>query len=338
VLVERFPVARQRHLHRFAELTEIVSSGRASLDEERAWFQENGPDVPALLDHLRSHGARYDRVLFWAYRYAPSFFGLPLVRDRAVLVPTAEEDPIIGLRSLGPFFRLPQGFLFLTPEERDLVARRASPLPPSCVIGTGLDPAGPSDASALHALGIRSPFVLYLGRVDRNKGCDSLLRYYDRFVQAEGPRAQLVLAGPVVMPLDEAPGVISLGYVDDRVRAALLEAARALVVPSPYESLCIALLEAWNHGRPALVNGRCAVLKGQVLRADGGLYYTSVNEFIAGLRELLDHQDLASALGRQGLAYVDREYRWPVVLGKVRAFLESRDPTPGALENAPPAV
>jgi glycosyltransferase involved in cell wall biosynthesis len=125
------------------------------------------------------------------------------------------------------------------------------------------------------------------------------------------------------MPLDETPGVLSLGYVEDRVRAALLASARALIVPSPYESLCIALLEAWNHARPALVNGHCAVLKGQVLRANGGLYYTNVNEFIASLRELLERPDLAAALGRQGLAYVEREYRWPTVLGKVRAFLES---------------
>ena len=37
----------------------------------------------------------YDRVLFWAYRYYDTYFGLPLVGDRAVLVPTAEEDPLI---------------------------------------------------------------------------------------------------------------------------------------------------------------------------------------------------------------------------------------------------
>jgi hypothetical protein len=37
----------------------------------------------------------------------------------------------------------------------------------------------------------------------------------------------------------------------------------------------MALLEAWKMERPALVNGRCAVMRGQVQRARGGLYYSS---------------------------------------------------------------
>ena len=36
-------------------------------------------------------------VLFWAFRYAEVYFGLPLVADRAILVPTAEEDPLIRM-------------------------------------------------------------------------------------------------------------------------------------------------------------------------------------------------------------------------------------------------
>ena len=44
-------------------------------------------------------------MLFWSYRYADAYFGLPLVADRAVLVPTAEEDPLIHVDVLGQFFR-----------------------------------------------------------------------------------------------------------------------------------------------------------------------------------------------------------------------------------------
>ena len=112
-----------------------------------------------------------------------------------------------------------------------------------------------------------------------------------------------MLAGPVFMPVPAHPSIISLGFVDEATRAALLDNALALMVPSPYESLCIALLEGWNHGLPALVNGRCRVLKGQVLRANGGLYYGNATEFATGLRELLDQPAMASAqIGQQGLA------------------------------------
>jgi glycosyltransferase involved in cell wall biosynthesis len=92
-------------------------------------------------------------------------------------------------------------------------------------------------------------------------------------------------------------------------------------MPSPFESLSMVLLEAWNHGLPALVNARCKVLRGQVLRADGGLYYGSTTEFIAALDYLLERPEAARALGRQGLAYVDREYRWPIVMEKIERLL-----------------
>ena len=51
-------------------------------------------------------------MLFWAFRYAPSFFGVPLVADRAVLVPTAEEDPAIDLDVLPDFFARPPAICF----------------------------------------------------------------------------------------------------------------------------------------------------------------------------------------------------------------------------------
>ena len=96
----------------------------------------------------------------------------------------------------------------------------------------------------------------YLGRVDPNKGCETLLRYFEEFVAREGSRVQLVLAGPVFMPVPTHPSIVSLGFVDESTRARLLDSAIALAVPSQYESLCIALLEGWNHALPALVNGR----------------------------------------------------------------------------------
>jgi glycosyltransferase involved in cell wall biosynthesis len=319
VRVQRFPVDRPRDTHRFAELNNIIASGRATAEDEAAWFLENGPQVPGLLDHLRARGHDYDRVLFWTYRYYPSYFGVPLVRDRAILVPTAEEDPVVWLRSVPEFFTLPRGYVFLTPEEAELVRGRASAtLPPCCIIGTGLEPAESAVADVP-----KGPFVLYLGRVDPNKGCETLLRYFQQFVDREGARVKLVLAGPVFMPVASHPAIVSLGFVDEARRARLLDSALALVVPSPYESLCIALLEGWNHSRPALVNGRCRVLKGQVLRSNGGFFYGNAMEFATALRELLDQPDAAKQIGRQGLEYVDQHYRWPTVMHTLETFLAS---------------
>ena len=124
------------------------------------------------------------------------------------------------------------------------------------------------------------------------------------------------------MPLPEHPDVRYLGFVDQQMRDGLLTQAALLAMPSRYESLSLVLLEAWNHGLPALVNGHCAVLKGQALRANGALYYRNYDEFARCLTRMLDQPDLREALGQQGLAYVNREYRWPTVIAKINGLLE----------------
>jgi glycosyltransferase involved in cell wall biosynthesis len=337
VRVIRFPVTRPRRLNEFRSLSEEVFDGQAPPEQQEAWFRENGPQVPDLLEHLRQRGPGYDAVLFWTFRYYPSFFGVPLVRDRAVLLPTAEDDPAVHLGITEEFFNIPAAYLFLTPEEEALVSARAGrSLRPSAVIGTGLDPAGPPPGrELLRSHGIPDDYILYLGRVDRNKGCDTLLEYFQEYAGAS-PGVPLVLAGPVKLQIPPHDRIRALGYVSDDLRAALLAHARLLVVPSPYESLGIALLEAWNHGVPALVNARCEVLKGQVRRANGGLYYRSFGEFSEALDYLASHPDQRRTLGAQGLQFVEREYRWQTVLPRVEELLRSL-PTAQARAAASPS-
>lgn len=321
--VLRFPVARERSMQRFMDLGDRVFADGATAEDERQWFRENGPDAPALNAYLRDHGGDYDRVLFWAYRYATTYFGLPLVADRALLVPTAEEDALIHVDAVRDLFALPRGFLFLTPEEETLVSARTRGPRPSAIVGCGLDPApAPQGRAALDARGIPDRYLLYLGRVDPNKGCGTLVRHFLRYAEHRTD-VPLVMAGPASMPIPEHALIRPLGFVDDGLRDALLAHATALVMPSPFESLSMVLLEAWNHGVPALVNARCKVLRGQVERADGGLYYGNAVEFVAALDYLLDHPDEARQLGRQGLAYVDREYRWPTVMNRIDAVLRA---------------
>jgi glycosyltransferase involved in cell wall biosynthesis len=324
VRVIRFAVARARRLNEFRSVSEEVFDDQAPRERQEEWFRENGPQVPGLLDHLRQQGHGYDAVLFWTFRYYPSFFGVPLVRDRAVLLPTAEDDPAVHLDITEGFFNTPAGYLFLTPEEQALVSARAGrTLQPAAVIGTGLEPAGPPPGrELLRAHGIADDYMLYLGRVDRNKGCDTLLEYFEEYA-SNSHASPLVLAGPVKLQIPSHDRIRALGYVSDELRAALLAHARLLVVPSPYESLGIALLEGWNHGVPALVNARCDVLREQVRRANGGLHYRSFSEFCEALDYLASHPEQCRAFGAQGLQFVEREYRWPTVLPRVEGLLRS---------------
>ena len=112
-----------------------------------------------------------------------------------------------------------------------------------------------------------------------------------------------------------------LGFVEASLREALLAHASLLVMLSPFESLSMVLLEAWNHGVPALVNARCDVLRGQVRRAGGGAYYRNYDEFSASRRCSIGRS--WRSIWTRGREYVDRHYRWPDVMRTLEGFLAS---------------
>jgi len=129
--------------------------------------------------------------------------------------------------------------------------------------------------------------------------------------------------GKAVLPIPVHVNVTHLGVLSETEKLSVIGASRLLVHPSPFESLSMALLEAWKMRRPALVNGRCAVLRGQVQRASGGLYYASYEEFAEGLGWLLAHPREADAMGAAGRAYYEANYSWPVVMDKYERLLAS---------------
>lgn len=323
VTVHRFPVDRERSIARFSNISDEVFSTEAPNDRQEEWFRANGPFVPKLLAHLQTEGRNYDLILFFSYRYYQTYFGLPIVSDRAILIPTAEEDPAIFLSVLKNYFNKPAGYIFNTPEEQKLIQETSGATPKHSVIaGFGIYPAAEASSNeAIDRLNISGDYVLCLGRIDHNKGADTLAVLFLEHLNRGGQDTTLIFAGPKILELPKHPRIRTLGLVTSTVRDSLLANARALVIPSFFESLSIVLLEAWNHGVPALVNGKCRVLKGQVRRANGGLYYQSQSEFSAALNYLLTNPAEAKVLGKQGMDYVNREYRWPTVMERVESLV-----------------
>lgn len=321
--VHRHNVRRTRSAREFASLCNVCFYEPHTRDEEEAWVRANGPYSPALVDAVAGARERFDRFFFYCYRYYPSYYGLPRVNDRAILVPTAEEDPAIGLDIWKPFFRSPRGIVYLTPEEQALVEDASGNRDvPNVVIGSGLNLAEPPvglDLRDRHRL--ERPFLLYVGRVDKNKGCVTLLAYFRKFLEETGADVDLVLAGKAVIPVPDHPRIRPLGYVSEEEKVAALRQCRLLVMPSPYESLSIVTLEAWKLGVPVLANARCRVLMGQCLRSNGGLFYHGYAEFAEGLKILLDQPDVGRRLGEQGRTYVEDEYSWERVEAKVEDLL-----------------
>jgi glycosyltransferase involved in cell wall biosynthesis len=321
IRVHRFPVRRQRSFKAFRDLSNLVFHEDHSEADEDEWFRLNGPESPKLLAAIERAAGRFDWLVFYSFRYYQSYFGLPRVRDKAILVPTAEEDHAVDLAASRRLFRLPRGHLFLTPEEKELVEEAAGTALESEVIGSGVNLVPESelfDFRAKHGLG---EFLLYVGRVDKNKGCKRLFDYYGRFVKRRPDAPPLVLLGKSVINIPRDPLVRHLGFVTEAEKFSALRQCTALVMPSAYESLSVIVLEAWAMGRAVLANAQCKVLEGQCRRSNGGLYYRGYSEFEEAYELLLARPDLREALGRQGRDYFERNYRWPILEAKVESLL-----------------
>jgi glycosyltransferase involved in cell wall biosynthesis len=169
--------------------------------------------------------------------------------------------------------------------------------------------------------GLSPGYLLYVGRIDRNKGADRLFSYYRRLHAEWADAPPLVLVGKPALEIPDHPKIRHLGFVSEEEKFALLAGCDVLVMPSAYESLSVIVLEAWAMGRPVLVNSACRVLEGQCVRSGGGLFYRGYSEFAAALRMLAESPGLRSALGAAGKAYVRREYDWDVVEERTRRFL-----------------
>jgi glycosyltransferase involved in cell wall biosynthesis len=321
VKVTRYPVTQPRDIQRFASISDVVFHEDHTIDDERRWIAENGPVCPALIRAIESR-RDVDFVVLYSFRYYTAAMGAAAARGRAVLVPTAEDDPAVRLPVFADVFRSARGFLYLTPEERDLIEGIANvATTPAAIIGSGLTVPVVVPAAAAR-FDLPPTYVLYAGRIDRNKGVDTLFRYYQWLVDEWPDAPVLVLAGHQVLDIPDHPKIRYVGYVSDDEKAALLAGAAVVLMPSAYESLSILVLEAWALGSPVLVNAQCRVLEGQCQRSGGGLYYRDLAEFSAMLKLLMANADLRARLGEAGRAYVSREYSWDIAASRTDALLQ----------------
>ena len=320
VKVRRFRIKTRRNLVRFKEISDRCFYEKShTADDEREWVRANGPDTPELLQFIRDHKADYDAFIFYSFRYYPSYFGLLEVPEKSILVPTAEEDAAVHLSIFADYFNRPAGALFLTPEEQDLVSKVAhGVLPPSDIIGFAVDiPAGLDTAAFRTKHGLTNPYLLYVGRIDRNKGCDGLFRYFLEYDRRKTHDVDLVLAGTKALDIPNHTRVRYLGFLSDKEKFEALQSSQLLVMPSPYESLSIVVLEAWAMGKATLVNGLCKVLRGQSRRSKGGLFFSSFSEFCEGLDFLLENPEIREALGRSGREWLNTNFSWTRLMDKI---------------------
>lgn len=290
---------------------------------EKKWIYEQGPYTPDLIKYIERHTDEYDLFLFVTYLYYPAAVGIEKVRKKAIMIPTAHDEPYIYMKCYKENFTNICGLIYLTPEERGFVQGVFhNEMIPSEVVAIGVEePVNVSPDRFREKYQLDKPYLIYAGRVEESKGCNEMFSYYENI--SKELDIDLVVMGKCNM-LSEIPNdsrIHMLGFVSEEDKMDGISGAVALILPSPFESLSIAVLEAMSVGTPVIVNGKCEVLRGHCHRSNGaGRYYMDEKDFKDCIIEYSRCD--RDKISRKAKEYIQKEYTWESVEKKLNDFLE----------------
>ncbi len=324
VKVNRFSVSKKRNPKKFGKIQEKVFEKEHTEKDELKWIYEEGPTLPKLIKEIEKREEEFDFFIFFSFRYYHSFHGIKLLPHKSILVPTAEPDPTLYLKVFRPVFNLPRAIVYNSWEEKRIINLYSDNYNvPGDVVGVGSEiPYEYNENKFRKKYGIEDKFLLYIGRIDKNKGVDHLFDFFQRYKKENKDNLKLVLIGKDVYPIPEDDNIIYIGSVSDEDKYDALTAAEILMMPSFYESLSMVTIESWALRKPVIVNGGCPVLKDQVVRSKGGLYYNNYYEFKEALDFILNNKKIYEKMGENGRKFYEKNYTWNRIVEKYLRLIE----------------
>jgi len=196
------------------------------------------------------------------------------------------------------------------------------------VIPNGINPDdfpvnGIAEFRIKHGLN-KSPFLLFLGRLNFIKGPDLLL---DAFSKGDDDWNEwhLVYAGPDGGLLESLKKTVDknglnervhfIGYVGGDEKSAAYHAADLLVIPSRQEAMSIVVLESGISATPVILTDQCGF--DQVEAVGGGkVCPATVDGIYDGLHEIIGGNEDLVGLGKKLESYVSMNFTWHVVIRK----------------------
>jgi starch synthase len=198
------------------------------------------------------------------------------------------------------------------------------------VIRNGIDtteyrPDPNTDVLERYGVDLARPYVIFVGRITRQKGVPVLLRAASGLI----PEAQLVLLAGAA---DTQEQLVEVTELVDGLRATrsgvfwipemlpkhdviqLLTHATVFAIPSIYEPLGIVNLEAMACGT-AVVGSRTGGIPEVVADGETGLLVSAgePEPLAAALNTLLSDPDRAAAMGQAGRKRAVAEFGWPAI-------------------------
>lgn len=318
VTVRRFPTDHERISEIFSALDiEMHQNPNVTTAQSEQWIDEMGPYCPKLIQYLEEHKEDYDVFIIVTYLYYTAVRSMPIVADKAIFIPTAHQEPYIHFKLYEEVFRAPKAYIFLTDEEKKLVEDKFQiSEKPNDVMGVGIDVPEVVDAKKFKDKYQLDNYIIYVGRIDFGKECPRMFQYFTEYKKRNKGNLKLVLMGKAVVDIPYHPDIVSLGFVSDEDKFNGIKGAKALVLPSKFESLSISVLEAMALSIPVIVNGKCDVLKGHCTKSNGGLYYENFFEFEGCLNYMLSNHKEYSEMCKNAKKYVETYFNWDMIMDK----------------------
>ena len=325
VKVIRKEVDFERNQKKFNKISAKLNNEKDNINLGIEWQEAQGPHSSELIKYLEDHKDDYDVIIFLTYLYYTTYFGLKVAPEKSILIPTAHDEPPIYYSIFNETFNLPKAILYSTTTERDFVNKRfKNDYIESDIVGLGVDiNENAQDINLEKTFDIKDDYVVYIGRIDESKGCKEMFEYFLEYKKIYNSNLKLVLAGKSAMEIPGNKDIVTLGFVSEDEKVNLIRKSKLLILPSKFESLSLSTLEAMYLKVPVLLNGKCEVLKQHAILSNGGLYYENKWEFIETLDYLIRNSKIAERMGENGRKYVDVNYKWDVIIEKLKKNIEN---------------
>jgi glycosyltransferase involved in cell wall biosynthesis len=182
---------------------------------------------------------------------------------------------------------------------------------------------------------IDGPFLLFLGRLSRQKGLDLLLRAFEPISRAR-PDLWLVLAGPdhegyeshvreLARQLGVERRVVFPGMLAGEAKLAAFVDADLFVLPSYSENFGGAIIEALACGLPVLISDQVNIHRELAGAGVAHVVTCSVDSVATGIETMLADRACRERIAALGPLVVRTRYTWdavaPMILAKYREVI-----------------
>lgn len=324
VTVRRFKTLHEREPKVFSALDSMMLSN-PHIEEEisEQWIEHMGPYCPELVEYVDKHQDEYEAIIVVTYLYYTAVKSIVRIKNKAIFIPTAHQEPFIHFDMYKKVFGAADAYVFLTDEEKDLVhSIFHNEDVPYEVMGVGVEVPEVVDSERFKKKYNLDNYLIYVGRIDEGKDCPRLFKYFLEYKRRVKSDLRLVLMGKAVCDIPKSPDIISLGFVSEEDKFDGIKGAKALILPSKFESLSISVLEAMTLSVPVIVNGICDVLKGHCVKSNGGLYYKNYFEFEGCINYMMEHPEEYAIMCKNARKYVEDYFQWDDIMKKFDSIIE----------------